>query len=473
MPDRMDNDNCLDQNAIVATFMSLLGESKVLSGDRLALRDPGYCSNSYACGVLLLPENTEDVSRICAKAGQLGLSLVPHGGMTGLVDGTQTSQGQVALSFERINSIKRIDPMQRIAVVDAGVTLQDLITACAEFNLQPGVNLPSRGSCTIGGMAATNAGGIQAIRYGMMRENILGMTVVLASGEILDLSNTLVKNNAGYDLKQLFIGSEGTLGLITQLVLKLHALPVRTETALIACPNATSLLILLEHARNQFGEQLLSFEAMWPEYFKVTSSQPGIDATVLEDTHGIYAILETGQCNELPADVSMLEDFLATAFENQTISDGIVAQSAAQRTLIWRIREDSEVPYTKHRTCLSYDVGLELQDIPIFVERLQGLLEVQYPDLGLYVFGHLGDGNLHLMLGITQDHQPDRSQFDQLVYCLLKEFAGSTISAEHGIGLEKKDYLSFSRTSSVLKNMALLKRSFDPQNILNAGKIFD
>ena len=473
MSNSMQNDESPNQKAIVAAFNLLLGENKVLSGDRLATRDPGYCSHNYACGVLLLPEDTDDVSRICVKVAQLGLSLVPHGGRTGLVDSTQTSQGQVALSFERINSITRIDPLQRIAVVGAGVILQDLITACADVKLQPGVDLPSRGSCTIGGMAATNAGGIQAIRYGMMRENILGMTVVLANGEILDLTNSLVKNNAGYDLKHVFIGSEGTLGLITQLVVKLHTLPVRTETALIACPDATSLLVLLEHARNHFGDQLLSFEAMWPEYFKVTSNQPGIDRNLLDDTHGIYAILETGQWNETSAATSTLSDFLATAFENQTISDGIVAQSVAQSAMIWRIREDSEVPYALYPTCLSYDVGLEIQDIPIFVQRLQQLLELEHPDLSLYVFGHLGDGNLHLMLGITREHPVARSLFDQLVYGLLKEFTGSTISAEHGIGLEKKDYLPLSCTPSVLKNMAYLKQSFDPENILNPGKIFD
>ncbi|MGC1427699.1 MAG: FAD-binding oxidoreductase [Albidovulum sp.] len=220
---------------LISYFSKHIGAEKVLSGDRLALRHSEYCAEAYDCGVLLLPETTQDVSAICAAATEAGVSVVPHGGLTGLVDGTGSHPGQVAISFERMNKILRVDPLQGVAIVEAGVVLQDLIDATTEQGLQPGVVLPSRGTCTLGGMVATNAGGIQAIKYGMMRDNILGLTVVLASGEVLDLNNTLVKNNAGYDLKQMFIGAEGTLGLITQIVVRLHPVPRDREVALIGC----------------------------------------------------------------------------------------------------------------------------------------------------------------------------------------------------------------------------------------------
>ena len=391
--------------------------------------------------------------------------------MTGLVEATDTSRGEVGVSFERLTRIKRLDPAQGVAVVEAGVTLETLINAAAEHGLQPGVNLPSRGSCTIGGMAGANAGGIQAIRYGMMRDNILGLTVVLASGEVLDLNNTLVKNNAGYDLKQLFIGSEGTLGLITEIVVRLHPRPERSDTAFFGCPDPEALPDLLQMARRRLGSRLLSFEAMWPSYVDLTSASPGMGPRPLSADHALYGLVEMGSWAGDAPDATEMEGFLEAAFEADLIADAVVAQSEAQRDMFWRIREDSEAVEAQYKTALSYDIGLELADITPYIAALDLKISARFPGVHAFYYGHVGDGNLHIFLCWDGDEVRDRSQLDDVVYGTLSDFSNTTISAEHGIGLEKLDYLHLSRTPEALAAMQQLKAAFDPKGILNPGKV--
>ena len=456
--------------SLIETFEALLGKAKVVHGDRLGLRNPGYCHDAYAGGLLLLPETTQEVSAICAAAHAREIALVPHGGLTGLVDATETAGGQVAVSFERMNRIRRLDAAQGIAIAEAGVCLQALIDAAGEHGLRPGVDLPSRGSCTLGGMASTNAGGIQAIRYGMMRDNILGLTAVLADGTVLDLTNTLVKNNAGYDLKHLFVGSEGTLGLITELVVKLHPEPLSTETALFACDGADSLAGLLKLARAKLGSQLLSFEAMWPSYVRTIAGPSDAGLEILNGDHAVYGILETGLWHETSEPAAM-QDLLEEAFETGIVADAVLAQSEGQRAAIWRLREDSDVIEARHEACLTYDIGLELADIPAYADKLHRRVVSALPGVAHYLFGHMGDGNLHVMLGGSTADLADRARADAAVYEVLGEFDNTTVSAEHGIGTEKRAFLPLSRSPEAIRTMQMLKKSFDPKSILNPGKL--
>ena len=456
---------------LIDTFTDVLGTQKVLHGDRLKSRHSDYCHGAYDGGVLLRPETTEDVTAICKTADALGVALVAQGGLTGLVEATDTSRDEVGVSFEYLTRIKRLDPAQGVAVVEAGVTLESLINAAAEYGLQPGVNLPSRGSCTIGGMAGANAGGIQAIRYGMMRDNILGLTVVLASGEVLELNNTLVKNNAGYDLKHLFIGSEGTLGLITEIVVRLHPRPERSETAFFGCPDPAVLPDLLQMARRRFGSRLLSFEAMWPSYVDLTSASPGMGPRPLSADHALYGLVEMGSWAGDAPDATEMEGFLEAAFEAGLIADATVAQSEAQRDMFWRIREDSEAVEAQYKTALSYDIGLELADITPYVAALDLKISARFPGVHAFYYGHVGDGNLHIFLCWDGGEVRDRSQLDDVVYGTLSGFSNTTISAEHGIGLEKLDYLHLSRPPEALAAMQQLKAAFDPKGILNPGKV--
>ncbi len=456
---------------LIKLFEGLLKPQQVVHGDRLANRNPGYCHAAYDGGLLLLPETTEDVSAICKTASANRIALVAHGGLTGLVEATSTGHGEVAVSFERMNRISRVDPTQGVAIVQAGVTLEALIETAAAHDLRPGVDLPSRGTCTLGGMAGTNAGGIQAIRYGMMRDNILGMTVVLATGEILDLTNTLVKNNAGYDLKHLFIGSEGTLGLITELIVKLHPRPQKTETAFFGCPSGDCFAELLSLARFHFGNRVLSFEAMWPGYVDVVGAQPGMGPRPLSEEHAAYGLMEIGIWDGTESKETEFETFLEAAFDAELVADAVVAQSESQRAALWRIREDSDAIDARHEVTLTYDVGLELKDVPAYVTNLDKAVQSRHPGILAYYFGHIGDGNLHVMLGGDKAAMANRDSFDEVVYGALSNFQNTTISAEHGIGLEKRNFLNLSRCPAALSTMEHLKISLDPSGTLNPGKI--
>ena len=458
----------MDINQISELFAQAIGAKNVITGERLSLHGTGYCAASYDGGVLLTPGSAQDVSEICRLAAEHELAIVPHGGLTGLVQGTATAPGQVALSLEKMNRILDLDPVQGVVTAEAGVTLQQVIDAAEPHGLAPGVDLPSRGSCTLGGLASTNAGGIQAIRYGMARDNILGLEAVLADGTVLDLNNTLLKNNAGYDLKQLFIGSEGTLGIITKITLRLHSRPSSVQTALIGCAGTEDLFQVLASARKAFGGSLLSFEAMWPEFFTQIATHLG-NRLVSPDC-GIYGVIETGHWGGTEHEEA-LTAFLAQCFEGGLLLDGTVAQSETQRRTIWQLREDADVIESLCGPCLSYDVGLRLNDIPGYVEQLQMRIAKDCPDAGCYVFGHMGDGNLHIMAGPAAD-PASHAAIDGAVYGVLQQFAGTTVSAEHGIGLEKRAHLPLSRPEAAIAAMKQLKAAFDPGLLLNPAKIF-
>ena len=455
---------------IAQTFRDVIGDRNVLEGSAVADRHADYCPETFDAGILLLPETTEHVSAICRKASEIGTSVVPLGGLTGLVEGTASKVGQVSISFERMKQVLAIDADQGVAVVEPGVTLATLFDAAEPFGLMPGVDIPSRGSCTIGGLVSTNAGGVRVIRYGMTRENVLGLEAVLADGTVIDATNTLMKNNAGYDLKQVFIGSEGTLGLLTKIVLRLHPIPKSTASALVACDGLESVMALLRRARTGLDFRLLSFEVMWPDYYRLTTSQPGMGTPPLAADHGMYAVLEVAGTEEGDADHA-LNGVLETAFEEGLVADAVIAGSEAQRQAIWRIRDDSDAISTTCETYLSYDVGMQLPHMPAYVDQFKEAFQAVCPDRTPYVFGHLGDGNLHIMFAITPEEYHHRRRFDEIVYGPLRNFAGTTVSAEHGIGLEKKDFLGWSRSDPYVGLMRQMKAALDPGNVLNPGKV--
>lgn len=453
-------------------FASALRPDQIVTGDRLAARDPGYCGRSLGCRVLLLPESTEDVSAICRIADEAGIAIVPHGGLTGLVDGTASYPGQVAVSLERMNRILKIDPDQRIAVVEAGAILQDVIDAAAPYRLMPGFDIPSRGSARIGGLISTNAGGVRVLRYGMVRQNILGLEAVLAGGEVLDAMNVLQKNNAGYDLKHMFIDAEGTLGIVTRAVIALTPSPLETRIALVAAARFEDIAALLAAARTRFDSQLLSFEVMWPEYYRHTTAQPGFGPLPLSADHSIYAIIEIGFWGSEPAGECPLTDFLETAFAAEQLTDAVVARSEAQRAAIWRAREDGDSIEGHFGACIDYDVGIELGAMADYVARLRARLAETAPDHPPFVYGHIGDGNLHVTFGLPPERLKDRAIFDAAVYGSLEGLGATTVSAEHGIGEEKRDVLPLSRDAVYRAVMARVKSCLDPKGIMNPGKIF-
>ncbi len=448
-------------------FAGLVGADHVLTGARLAMRNPGWCHASQGAGLLVRPADTAQVAAVVRLAGRLALGVVAQGGLTGLVEGTQSQPGEVIVSFERMNRVLAIDPAQGVVVVEPGVRLADLDAALAPHGVMIGVDIGARDSCTIGGMVATNAGGIRVLRHGMMRHNVLGLEVVLASGAVLDLAVPLVKNNAGYDLKQVFIGSEGTLGLVTRIALRLWPRPQGSACAMIGLDPA-ALAALVPRLRAALGDRLSALEGLWPDCYAYIARSIGLTRLPLAVGQGLYMIVEATGADDASAR-DALEAALTPALENGTLTDAVIAQSQADRAAIWRIRESGGALGSDGALVLSYDIGLRLADLDVYVTRLRARAEARFPGVATLVLGHVGDGNLHVMFPVEKD--ADRVPFDSLVYGVLAGFSGSTISAEHGIGLEKRAALQAATQPEVLSAMRALKLAFDPENRLNPGKV--
>ncbi|WP_271911825.1 FAD-binding oxidoreductase [Vreelandella alkaliphila] len=452
-------------------LVAIVGPSGVLLGDDVSQRSVDWFTGAPCrAKAIVRPRSTEQLSRVMALCYQADQPVVTHGGMTGIVHGGMASPGEIVVSLELMNQIEEIDPVGSTVLAQAGVTLQRVQEAAQEIDMQFPLDLGARGSCTIGGNIATNAGGIRVIRYGMMRQQVLGLEAVLSDGTVVSSLNKMLKNNAGYDLKQLFIGSEGTLGIVTRAVLRLQPDMPSEQTALVAVPSFDALTQLLNLVSRELANSLSAFEALWNNHYKLMTTESGKHAPVLADNSPFYAIIETLGLDEAE-DAERFSQVLQKALEVDLITDAALASSQAQRQAIWAIREDIEVLVNELKPMFSYDVSLPIPSMQAYVDILEENLETQWPQSGkMVVFGHLGDGNLHIMITVRDDSPDSRRQVEQLVYSSLKAFGGS-ISAEHGIGLEKKDYLSVSRTSEEIALMKRLKTALDPKGLLNPGKV--
>jgi FAD/FMN-containing dehydrogenase len=455
----------------IGALRALVGETGVLDAGEVATRSAGVLRPDRINALALVrPRSTEEVSQVVRWCHDHGVPIVTHGGLTGLVHGADASPGELVLSMERMRGIEVIDPVQRIAVVQAGLTLQALQEAVEHHDLSFPLDLGARGSATLGGNAATNAGGNRVIRYGMMRDMILGLEVVLADGTILSSLNRLIKNNAGYDLKQIFVGSEGTLGIITRLVLRLREKPHSQDVAIVAVPSFEALIKLLKHVDSALGGSLSAFEVMWQSFYRLVTSPPARGKAPLSEDHPYYVLIES-----LGADIRLdSERFVAvleSALEAKLIVDAAIAQSEGDRRAFWALRDDV-VQVMVGGMPVVFDISLPLAAMEQYVEALGANLKAAIGEHRLWIFGHLGDGNLHVIVQVQpQNYTALRPQIEALVYGPLGNFGGS-VSAEHGIGLEKKPYLSVCRSEGEIALMRTLKAALDPTGLLNPGKIF-
>jgi len=418
--------------------------------------------------IVLKPESTEQVSELLKLCNAAGQPLVPWGGKTCLVDGLNETCGELALSLERMNAIEEIDTLNRTLTVQAGCILQVAAEACEERGLLLPLDLGARGSATIGGNVATNAGGNRVIRYGMMRDLVLGLEVVLADGTVVSSLNKMIKNNTGYDLKQWFIGAEGTLGVITRVVVRLRPLPQSQNTALVACGDFGSVSRLLGWLDANTGGTLSAFECMWPSFYQYVTREGSLHTPPLPQDYPYYILVETlGSRPE--SDAEEFERVLGEAFEQELIVDAVIAKSESERHAIWEIRDDV-LGFMAQGPCAIFDISVTVDHIPDFVAGVDAFMDT-VPDSYRVVFGHLGDCNLHLILGNTNPVVFDKQKLEHGVYELVEKFGGS-VSAEHGIGIMKRDHLGCSRSDTELELMYRMKRMLDPNNILNPNKIF-
>ncbi len=374
---------------LIADLRALVGEPSVWSGEQLASRQYDPLFGRVEAQVLVKPATTEQVSQVMALCHSRGIPVVPHGGRTGLVYGGGASRGELILSLESMQRIEAVDVAGRTMRVQSGVILQQAQEAAERHSLIFPLDLGARGSCTIGGNIATNAGGMRVVRYGMMRSLVLGLEAVLADGTVLQSLNRMLKNNAGYDLKQLFIGTEGTLGIVTRADLRLSPRPITSGSAFVACADFTAMARLLGLLDARLGGQLSAFEAMWPEFYEITTSPPAPNKPVLPYGHELYVLLET-HGSDPATDQDRFEQVLADALEQGLIVDAAIAKSDSERRSMWAPREDV-FQTRRDGPTHNFDVSLPIADMPAYLERIRGELTRRVPVARAYVFGHVAD----------------------------------------------------------------------------------
>jgi FAD/FMN-containing dehydrogenase len=459
-----------DDGAFLQSLRDVLGDEGVVMGDALAERPRSFWDPApLRARALLRPRSTDQLSRVMKLCHAAGQPVVTHGGLTGCVQGASVSDDEVVVSLERMTAIEDIDPVGRTITVQAGALLQNVQEAAARQHLCFPLDLGARGSCTIGGNIATNAGGINVIRYGMMRELVLGLEAVLADGSVLSSMNRMMKNNAGYDLKQLFIGSEGTLGIITRAVLKLKEATVSRNTAMMALESFAAVTGLLRHMGTALGGGLSAYEVMWGDYFRAVT-EPGWHRAPMGREHAFYVIAEAAGTDP-QSDAAQFERCLEAVIDDGLVADAVIPKSETERRALWAVREDFEAVLQAKPTFL-YDVSLPIRDMDTYIADVMSGLQRRWPGGQCHVIGHIGDGNLHLFVSPGTGDESLHAAADEEVYGPLARFGGS-VSAEHGIGTEKKRWLATSRTQTEIELMRALKRALDPGALFNRGKIFD
>lgn len=414
------------------------------------------------------PRTTEEVSELVRRCRAEGLSVTVQGGMTGLAGGAVPSEGDVVINLERMNIIEDVDSLEGVMQVQAGATLQQVQEAAAAAGWMFAVDLGARGSCHIGGNAATNAGGIRVIRYGTMRDSVLGVEAVLPDGSVVSSLTRLVKNSTGLDPRFLFIGTEGTLGIITRLTLRLHPPMGQIAAAWVAASEFEALPRLLRSLKRTLGSSLCAFEFMSDRYVGTACGLTGAKAPVQAEG-AWHVLIEVAGTAGQPMEEA-LQEALAHAIETGELSDCAVAASEAHREAFWRIREAIPEVLTHLKPAAALDIGLPWARTAEYLKAVDAELQARLPDAQHLFLGHLGDNNLHIISGPVDEagvHAVDEIAYGALRGC------GGTVSAEHGVGRLKKDYLTASRSQAEIELMRRLKHALDPTSVLNPGRIID
>ncbi len=456
--------------ATIAALREALGDDAVRVGEQIGERAMTDWTRHTPTrpAALILPRTTQDVSRALAICNAARQPVVPQGGMTGLAGGAIARATDIALSLDRFSGVEEIDAASATMTVRAGTTLQAAQEAAAAAGFELALDLGARGSCQIGGNLATNAGGNRVIQSGTARDQVLGLEAVLASGAVLSSMNKMIKNNTGYDLRQLFIGSEGTLGVITRAVLRLQPQRAVRHTALVAFNGYDAAASLLRKLTSRFGNDIGAFEIMWPDFFDLGVSLLAGARSPFASAHPLYALIEHASFD--PADDGeRFAGLLAEALEAHAIRDAVVAQSVADARALWAIRECT-AEFPQRLDPINFDVGLPIGEIGRFVDACRAALDRQWPGNQSYFFGHIGDSNLHVTVDGRSVPGLSHHAVYAFVYAMLGPYGGS-VSAEHGIGLLKREFLPVSRSAEELAAMTAIKRALDPNGILNPGKV--
>lgn len=423
--------------------------------------------------LMVQPRNTQEVSKIVSLCADAGAAIVPQGGNTGLCGGAIPDAGgqQILLSLSRMNAIRKVSADDFSMTVEAGCILANVQQAAAAADRFFPLSLSAEGSCQIGGNLSTNAGGTNVLRYGTARDQVLGLEVVLPDGRIWDGLRALRKDTAGYDVKQLFIGAEGTMGVITAANLKLYPMPQNLRTAFVAINGPDAAVSLISKMRDSLGDQLLAFELIPARAIRYVCRHIAGTRPPFAEDYPWYVLLESSGQKD-PAD---FEDALLASIERGAALDAVIAKNQAEANDFWRVRHSISEAQKLEGASLKHDVSVPLNAVGHFITGAESAVLAHMPEARVVAFGHVGDGNVHFNISqpvawTTEQFVSEREALATLVYDAVDRFDGS-ISAEHGIGIAKKKYLSKYRSETELAIMRSVKLAIDPQNLMNPGKV--
>jgi FAD/FMN-containing dehydrogenase len=468
-------------NPLVDRLRAIVGAAHVLTEGDLTAWEQDWRKRSRGKALAVVrPASTQQVAEVVKACAAAGTAIVPQGGNTGLAVGSipDASGTQVLLSLQRLNAVRAIDAGNLTMTVEAGCVLQSLQEAAEKAGFLFPLSLAAEGSCTIGGNLATNAGGTQVVRYGNTRELCLGLEVVTPQGEVWEGTSGLRKDNTGYDLRDLLIGSEGTLGIITAATMKLYPLPAAQLTAWAAVPSLEQAVTLLGLAHRHLGSGLTGFEVMGRFALSLVAKHfPALRVPFIGDEATPYGVLLENSDSESEDHArTRFEALLQTAFEAGCVTDAVVAENLAQARQLWHIRESIPLAQAEEGLNIKHDISIPVSRIPAFVAETDALLGREIAGVRLVNFGHLGDGNLHYNVQAPDGGDPkvflreQEGRINTLVYDAVAKFGGS-FSAEHGVGSLKVDTLEKHKSPVALGMMRAIKRGLDPQNLLNPGRV--
>jgi FAD/FMN-containing dehydrogenase len=462
--------------ALLARFAAIVGEKYAITDPQAQTPYVVEMRDLYRghTPMVLRPGSVAEVSQILKLANETSTPIVPQGGNTGLVGGQIAFNNEIVLSLTRLDRIREVDPGSNTLTCEAGVTLQRAREAAAVVDRLYPQLLPSEGSCTIGGNLSTNAGGTAALAYGIARSHVLGVEVVLADGRILDNLNKLKKDNTGYDLKNLFVGAEGTLGVITAAVLRLVPRPRAIETAFIGLPSARAALALFAIANDRAAGGVTSFELMTRLGIEMVLRHAAGCRDPLQKPYPWYVLVELSSQSKTGLR-ELLEEMLTEGLNRSLVLDAAIADSLEQAKAFWRLREMFGEVQRHEGGSIKHDVSVPVAAVPDFIAEANAAVAALLPEARPVPFGHLGDGNIHY--NVSQPVGADRAEFlarwnevNAAVFAVVKKFGGS-ISAEHGVGVMKRDLLPSVKDPTALDLMRMIKHLLDPNNILNPGKV--
>ena len=457
--------------SIIGLFKKILDDELIISGNDLKSRFYHIWNTDIPVEsiCILTPKTTKQISKIVKICNDINQEIIIHGGLTNLVGSTKSISTQVVLSLEKMNNIIEIDKIAKTITCESGVILEDLINACKDKELLLPLNFGSRGSAQIGGAISTNAGGLRVFKYGMTRNLVMGIEAVLPDGTIISSLKKLIKDNSGYDLKQFFIGSEGTLGIVTKVVLRLYPLPKTRYTSLAVTNDYQKVLDFLKILEDKISNNLTGYELLWNSSYKQMVSEKTIYNKYLPDNFNYYLFIEY-MGTDFKNDYQKFEETILECIENKIIDDAVIGKDEKEQVNIWGVREDVAVLADERKFDQQFDISIPVPLIGEVVDKISSELKECHGVKTIFPFGHVADGNVHFIIGKDSACEELKSQINDIIYNNTELVDGS-ISAEHGIGIDKKKYLIKTRSKDEIELMKLIKKSIDPKNILNPGRV--